>query len=122
MEFEEAIKLKTGMPVFDKSGNKLIVVNTNFKIFFDSTQENTCSIEVVDSKLNKLKYDYKDILLASDFLSDEEKILVEWIGKNKDFVNKNKDILHIISYCFLQGFANGYEYKKRYTLEELIQK
>lgn len=124
MKFEDAIKLKTGNTVFDCFGNKLLVCGIKFNVTFNEKKEESqkCMIDVITAKLNKVTYSYEDLFLDQEFLSDEEKILVQWISENKDFVNKNFDYIHIISHCFLQGFSKGYHYKKMHSIEELMQK
>jgi hypothetical protein len=123
MNFEEAIKLKTGSKVYDCFGNKLLVYKVDFNLSFaDDKEQKKCFIHTIDSKLDKVKLSHENVFFDQEFLSDEEKIFVDWISNNKDFVNKNQDILHIINYCFLQGFAEGYKYKKKQTLQELMDK
>jgi hypothetical protein len=123
MNFEEAIKLKTGSKVYDCFGNKLLVYKVDFNLsFVDGKEQKKCFIHTIDSKLDKVKLSHENVFFDQEFLSDEEKIFVDWISNNKDFVNKNQDVLHIISHCFLQGFAEGYKYKKKQTLQELMDK
>lgn len=123
MNFEEAIKLKTGSRVYDSFGNKLLVCKIDFNFIFNNGKEvKNCFIYAVDKKLDKVKLSYENVFLDEDFLSDEEKIFVKWVSENKEFINKNQDILHIISHCFLQGFAEGHKYKKINTLQELMEK
>jgi len=122
MNFEEAIKLKTGSSVFDCFGNKLLICNVSYRLRFNKEPKNECVVTVIDSKLNKKYYSHEEVFFDQEFLSDEEKVFVEWISNNKEFVTKNQDIMHIISHCFLQGFAEGYKYKKQYNIQEMMQK
>jgi hypothetical protein len=122
MQFEEAIKLQSGSSVFDTCGNKLSVCSIDFNIPFTGEKSKSCTIHAVDSKMNKRSYSYEELFQDQEFISDEEKILIEWISNNKKFIVDNYDVIHIISHCFLQGFAKGYEYKKIYTINELLQK
>lgn len=122
MKFEEAIELKTGSSVFDAAGNKLLVTSVDFSIQFTGDKKPTCIINAIDSKFNIKAYSYDEVFYDQEFLSDEEKALVEWISQNQQFVLKNYDVLHIISHCFLQGFSKGYEYKKIYSAQEQLQK
>jgi hypothetical protein len=123
MNFEEAIKLKTGSKVYDCFGNKLLVYAVDFNLsFVDGKEKKTCFINTIDSKLDKVKLSHENVFVDQEFLSDEEKIFVDWISNNKDFINRNQDVLHVINYAFMQGFAEGYKYKKLHTIQELMEK
>lgn len=123
MNFEDAIKLKTGSTVYDCFGNKLLVYKVDFNFTFNNGNDTKqCYIYAIDKQLDKVKLSYDNVFLDQELLSDEEKIFVNWISENAQFVNKNKDILHIIHFCFLQGFSEGFKYKKTYTLKELMEK
>lgn len=51
-------------------------------------------------------------------MSDEEKSFIEWM---KTVIIKNSDI-SIIRKAYLDGFAAGYQYKKIYNAQEMLQK
>lgn len=122
MNFEDAIKLKTGSSVFSADGKKLLVCAVDFSISFTGNQERKCIIHTINNDLQKKKYSYEEVFYDKDFLSDEENILVNWISNNSEFVRKNYDVIHIISHCFLQGFSEGYRYQKVHSIQELLQK
>lgn len=55
-------------------------------------------------------------------ISDQEKHFIKWAKTNRDYVTDNLDSLHIIRFCFLNGFNDGYEYNKEYTFKEMMEK
>lgn len=77
---------------------------------------------VIDTGLNAHAYSYEDVYLE-DFYgeSDEEKSWIEWAKDNKDFFD-TFDHIEASKEIYKIGFAHGFEYKRRISFEELMQK
>lgn len=55
-------------------------------------------------------------------LSDEEKSFHQWIDNNINFVNQNKNIIHLMKRIYMDGFVAGWTHKLKYSSEESLQK
>lgn len=55
-------------------------------------------------------------------MCDEEKSYHEWVANNLAYVNRYKESIHVMKKLYMQGFAAGFEFKKRLTAEEYLQK
>ena len=53
---------------------------------------------------------------------DEEKSYHEWVAQNLDYIQQNKQHISVMKKLYIEGFAAGYEYKKRYCAMEQLQK
>ena len=52
-------------------------------------------------------------------ICDEEKSFVLWAKDNKQFIGENSRLLKTV---YMQGFAMGFDYKRRISHEEAMQK
>jgi hypothetical protein len=114
-----AENLKIGDTIVNCFMEKLVISNL---IKVDSDNISDLIIYSVDTQLNTHKYSYQDVYLVDLYgESDEEKSWINWAKDNKDFLT-TFDHITVVKTIYIQGFANGYEYKKQYTLEEMMQK
>lgn len=122
MKFSDAIKLKNGEIIRNCFWDKMIVYKIEYMINFEVNKEN-CYIEAIDSRMNKVWLCSDDVYPDNEEqISDQEKCFIKWAKANKTYVTDNLDSLHIIRFCFLNGFNDGYEYKKEYTFKEMMEK
>jgi hypothetical protein len=110
-----AQNIKLGDTVINCFGQKLVVNN----IFVSA---NDFIISAVDTGLNTHEYSYEDIYLEDLYgESDEEKSWVDWAKNNQDFIS-TFDHIGVLKQIYKQGFASGFEHRKQYSLEEMMQK
>jgi len=55
-------------------------------------------------------------------MCDEEKSYHEWVANNLEFMQQNKSHISVMKKLYMQGFAAGFEYKKKLTAQEYLQK
>lgn len=67
-------------------------------------------------------YHHEDVYLPDlDGVSDEEKSWLNWAKENQDFLEEF-DHLPSVRLIYMRGFAQGFEYKKQLSYEEMMQK
>lgn len=67
-------------------------------------------------------YHHEDVYLPDlDGVSDEEKSWLNWAKDNEDFLEEF-DHLPSVRLIYMRGFAQGFEYKKQLSYEEMMQK
>jgi hypothetical protein len=59
---------------------------------------------------------------SKEELCDEEKSYYDWVAQSLDFVSKNKNHISIMKEMYMKGFAAGFEYKKKLSAQEYLQK
>jgi hypothetical protein len=55
-------------------------------------------------------------------ICDEEKSYHEWVSKNLEYLSQNKQHVSVMKKLYMEGFADGFEYKKRISAQEYLQK
>lgn len=55
-------------------------------------------------------------------MCDEEKSYHEWVANNLSFMNKHKDSISVMKKLYMEGFAAGFQYKRKLLAEEYLQK
>lgn len=55
-------------------------------------------------------------------MCDEEKSYHEWVAKNIEYIGQNKTHIGVMKKIYMEGFAAGFEYKKRISAQEYLQK
>jgi hypothetical protein len=55
-------------------------------------------------------------------MCDEEKSYHEWVAQNLDFIQNNKQHVGVMKKLYMVGFAAGFEYKKKMSAQEYLQK
>lgn len=111
MDFNCAVKLKTGDIIKNCFGDKLIVYKIDYNMNFSNNQKN-CYIQVIDSKIHKRWVSYEDVYLQNVEESDQEAAFITWANVNKDYVMEHYDYLDIIRKAFKDGFSVGFEHSK----------
>lgn len=60
--------------------------------------------------------------MNSEELCDEEKSYHEWVANNLGFVKDHKDCVRVMQTLYIQGFAAGFNHKKKISAQEHLQK
>lgn len=55
-------------------------------------------------------------------LCDEEKSYHDWVSNNLEYLQNNKQHVGVMKKLYMEGFAAGFEHKKRMTAQEYLQK
>ena len=77
---------------------------------------------VKDSQNNAHGYECEDLYLEDMVDEDDaEKSWVTWATENKDFFDLF-DHITTLKEIYKTGFANGFEYKRKISFEEMMQK
>lgn len=83
---------------------------------------NSIQFIVEDNSNNTHNYYCQDLYLADlDDEDDAEKAWVNWAKDNKDFLI-TFDHIETTKEVFKMGFSQGFEHKRRYSYEEMMQK
>lgn len=53
---------------------------------------------------------------------DEEKSYDEWVSKNLPYIHDHKASIGVMKKVYMDGFASGFEYRKRLSAQEHLQK
>jgi hypothetical protein len=77
---------------------------------------------VKDTSNNTHAYSYEDLYLENlEDEDDAEKSWVDWAKNNKDFFDLF-DHIETIKEIYRIGFYNGFDHKKQYSYQEMMQK
>lgn len=113
--------LNIGDTVYNCFWEKLMIVEkTSYSL--DSGSATNLRFVVRDSQNNTHTYDCEDLYLYD--LEDEDDAEKSWIGwakENKDFFDLF-DHITTLKEIYKTGFANGFEYKRKISFEEMMQK
>ena len=55
-------------------------------------------------------------------LSDEEISYNDWVSENLIFINQNKNSVAIMKRLYIDGYAAGWQAKKKYQAKEWMEK
>lgn len=55
-------------------------------------------------------------------LSDEEKSYHEWVSKNLEYLSQNKQHVNVMKKLYMEGYAAGWQQKKKYNAMEWLEK
>jgi len=55
-------------------------------------------------------------------ICDEEKSYHAWVAKNIEYIAQNKTHISVMKKLYMEGFAAGFEHKKRISAQEYLQK
>lgn len=55
-------------------------------------------------------------------MCDEEKSYHEWVSKNLDYIQQNKQHISVMKKIYMIGFAAGFQHKKIQNAMEWLQK
>lgn len=123
MRLDLAYTLKPGDKVYNCFTEELIVESK--QIFYADNNQEIHDIQIwcLNQNNTKINYDYEDLYFSGlEDESDETKAWVEWATENKDDFYLDQDDLTLIKYAFHQGFASGFNYKRKILAEEQLQK
>lgn len=55
-------------------------------------------------------------------MCDEEKSYHEWVSKNLDYIQQNKQHIGVMKKLYMEGFAAGFQHKKIHNAMEWLEK
>ena len=55
-------------------------------------------------------------------MCDEEKSYHEWVSKNLDYIQQNKQHISVMKKIYITGFAAGFVHRNKMNAEEQLQK
>jgi hypothetical protein len=55
-------------------------------------------------------------------MCDEEKSYHEWVANNLEFMQQNKSHISVMKKLYMAGFGAGFDYKKKLSAQEYLQK
>lgn len=55
-------------------------------------------------------------------MTDEEKSYHEWVAKNLEYIQQNKNHVNVMKKLYIEGFSAGYEYWQTCQAKEYLQK
>lgn len=58
----------------------------------------------------------------SEEVCDEEKSYYEWVSKNLEYIQQNKQHIGVMKKLYMQGFAAGFVHRNKMNAEEQLQK
>lgn len=117
MRLDLAANVKVGDTVYNCFMDTLVITS-----IYHNTSENTLVFSTIDTRLNRANYAPEDIYLSDlEDETDDEKSWVGWAKDNRDFFDEF-DHIETMKEVYKIAFCNGYEHKKKITLEEALQK
>ena len=58
----------------------------------------------------------------SEEVCDEEKSYYEWVSKNLEYIQQNKQHIGVMKKLYMQGFAAGFVHRNKMNAQEQLQK
>jgi len=58
----------------------------------------------------------------SEEVCDEEKSYHEWVSKNLEYIQQNKQHISVMKKLYMEGFAAGFVHKNKVNAQEQLQK
>jgi hypothetical protein len=117
MRIDLADNIKLGDIVYNCFMDELVITTINKQI--DSKQ---IFFGTIDTRLHRAIYDSSDVYLKNlEDETDDEKAWVNWAKDNRDFFDEF-DHIETMREIYKIAFCDGFEYKKRISFEEYMQK
>ncbi|NBU33546.1 hypothetical protein EBS40_02865 [bacterium] len=121
MRIDLALNVHIGDKIYNCFMDELKVCGKR-KDFADTGGFHRIVFETIDSRFNKVSYDSNDVYLSDlESETDDEKSWIEWAKNNRDFFD-NFDHIETIKEIYKIAFCNGFEFKRKLSLEEMLQK
>ena len=58
----------------------------------------------------------------SEEVCDEEKSYYEWVSKNLEYIQQNKQHISVMKKLYMEGFAAGFVHRNKVNAQEQLQK
>lgn len=58
----------------------------------------------------------------SEEVCDEEKSYHEWVSKNLEYIQQNKQHISVMKKLYMEGFAAGFVHRNKVNAQEQLQK
>lgn len=58
----------------------------------------------------------------SEEVCDEEKSYHEWVSKNLEYIQQNKQHISVMKKLYMEGFAAGFVHRNKVNAKEQLQK
>jgi hypothetical protein len=123
MRLDLAMTLKPGDTVYNAFMDKLVITSRFDEINTNTEKLSKIIFSTVDTRLNRENYCFDDLYFKDlEGESDEEISFVNWAKDNRDYLGDADEWFSVMKQCYKQGFAMGFEHKKKITYEEAMQK
>lgn len=120
MRLDLAMNVKIGDTIYNCFMDALVV--SEIKKDIDNGRVHRIVFSTIDTRLNHASYESSDLYLPDlDGETDDEKSWVNWAKDNRDFLTQF-DHIETTKEIYKIGFCNGFEYKRKVSFEELMQK
>lgn len=121
MRFDLVNSIKLGDTVYNCFMDTLIVSSIRKEVA-DNGGFHRILFDTVDTRLHHATYDSNDIYLNDLYgESDDEKSWIAWAKDNRDFFIEF-DHIETMKEIYKIAFCNGFDYKRKITFEEAMQK
>lgn len=122
MNFDTAQKVKINDTVYDCFMDEYKVVAIEYDLSNHDELAYKLIFTLKDSHNFLKKFNYEDLYLKDlAYEDEEEKSWVNWAKDNKDFFGEF-DHLSTIKAIYKHAFAEGFNYKRRCSYQEMMQK
>ena len=117
MRIDLANNIKLGDIVYNCFMDELVIATIDKHV--DSKQ---IFFGTIDTRLHRANYDSNDVYLKNlEDETDDEKAWVGWAKNNRDFF-ETFDHIETMKEIYKTGFCQGFEYKRKISTEEMLQK
>jgi len=118
MRIDLANNLRVGDVVYNCFMDKLTIIS----LHKDDEDIKNPFFGTISKTLNITSYSYKDLYFEDLYgESDDEKSWVMWAKDNKDFFD-TFDHIETMKEIYKLAFCHGFEYKKKLSYEEMMEK
>lgn len=116
MRFDEAKLVKVGDHLVDSFLDDIVITGIY-------RTENDIFFATVDTRVNQISLSYKDVYYKDlKDVCDEELNFLYWARDNKQYLDTDYADISMLKKVYISGFSNGYNLKKKHSIEELMQK
>lgn len=123
MRLDLAMGLKVGDIVYNAFMDELVITSRFDTPINGGKKIHKIIFSTVDTRLNRNTYSFDDIYFKDlEGESDEEISFVNWAKNNRDYLGDADEWFSVMKQCYKQGFAMGFEYKRKISFEEAMQK
>jgi hypothetical protein len=120
ISIKQALDIRDGDYVYDYYGRHLKVFG--YSIVYEKGLPQNIEFSCCDINTNaKFIYQYDELYLNFDDLSDEQKLFLKWLKNQSEYYDDRYETKKL-EQAFMSGFSLGHSYKKQKLAEEQLQK